>query len=155
MLKTAELIEWGTKIIDTDLATRGKVNRHVAIMGPVGVPLIVSLNCPEALKQILAQAAIDQIRQLRKAGTLSGVVEIAEAWVAPDQPGDDQRPRDRPDREEIVLIHAYGEDGKAFAAWHLERTSIGVRRGAAKYSEDITSTTWLDDAFAQAIEGTA
>ena len=140
MLAITELVILGTKMIDTDLAILGNVNHHVAVVGPGGDSTIVACHAAGVPEQLFRECAIDGIRGRRKAGTLAGVVEIACGFVH---------------RKEVVFLNVYGEDGRAVVGWRVKRTTRAVRRGVRQEIIGLTYTGWLDEAFAQAIEGTA
>ncbi len=153
MRTTQDLMEWAVGVIDNDLKTLGSVDGAVTIMRPGGIHMTVLIEGPGA--SLARLTAVKEVKKAQAAGSLDGVVHISEAWIAAHGPGETRRPSQHPNRQEVVFIYAYGEDGKSVVIWNLDRDPRGVRRGQPKDMKEADVTSWLDKAFDSMPTGTA
>ena len=101
------------------------------------------------MSQAPAGIIISMVKAARKIGTFDGLVMVSEAWMAtqtnPDLIGV-LRPAQDPDRIEIVVAWAYGDDGSR----QMETAKI-LRDGKQRLDTPEVAPdevhSWLDDAF--------
>lgn len=93
---------------------------------------------------------VEGVKAVRELGAFDGVVIVAEAWMAVQNKEEMLgiiRPAQDPDRKEIVMAFAYGEDGsKKMAMADIIRT--GDRASLGPVDDTMSGVeSWLDEAF--------
>ena len=142
---TGAAMKMASEMIADGVEVRGMVLLHSKTNGLLVIPYKDD-SMPVDIQQDII---ISMVKAARKIGTFDGLVMVSEAWMAtqtnPDLIGV-LRPAQDPDRIEIVVAWAYGDDGSR----QMETAKI-LRDGKQRLDTPEVAPdevhSWLDDAF--------
>lgn len=148
-MKAEELMSKARYTATQALSRDGKVYPLVILEHKKGPAIVFDYDVQPEKKAQLQQAIKSLVNGCISVGDFLGCVHWAEAWVAPADTTTGLLPaRMHPDREEIVILAAYGNDGqRLIEMYNIKREEGRVSLGEKRQRSGETYQCWLDPAF--------
>jgi len=153
-MQAEELIEMADQIACKMFSDAGGLGESRVWIHTKGRLISIPCKPNPALEPKMKALICAMIYAARKAGTFEGVVMMAEAWMSTTElsrPRSSVRPALDPNRKEIIILLAYGQDGKSKTRTR-KIESWGGNRAIGPILEDfnkpgLVHESWLDAAF--------
>jgi len=149
-MKADKLAELGFGAAEMMFRESGEVLGMVVLHADNKVFAMPYKNCrPDEVDQ-QRLLIICTVKAARKEGVFEGMVMLSEAWVAEQKNPALMgvlRPALDPDRKEILLVHAYGDDGKSIMVTADILRKDGKAEVGPRKELECDVKCWLDAAF--------